>query len=90
MRTFDSLIEDLDKEEGTKIVYNIDKFKEVLKNPPPFKMLNFRLIMYLCLTVPLNGEIPPPGKIANDLKMGIEEVKEAITDLKDWGVLEDK
>ncbi|MBA7491707.1 hypothetical protein ES702_02255 [subsurface metagenome] len=90
MRTFDSLIKDLNEEKGTKIVFNIDKFKEVLENPPLFKMLNFRLIMYLCLTIPLNGEIPPPGKIADDLKMRIEEVKEAIIDLKDWGFLEDK
>jgi len=88
MRTFDSLIKDLDKEEGTRIVYNIDKFKETLENPPKPKLLNFRVLMYLSLNIPLNGEIPSIGKIANDLKIEIKEVREAIKDLKYYGVLE--
>lgn len=83
-------MKDLDKEEGMKIVFDNDKFKKSLEDPLPFKMLKFQVIMYLCQNIPLNGRIPPLGKIANDLKVRIEEVREAIKDLKDCGLLEDK
>ena len=90
MRTFESLIKDLDKEEGTRIVFDLDKYKEVLKNPPkPMKVLNFRVIMHLCLTIPINGRIPPLRKIARDLKLDFKVVRRAIKDLKDFGVLEE-
>jgi len=92
MRSFENLMKDLDEEEeeeGTRIVCDIEKFKKALENPP-LKILNFQVWMYICLnSFNKNKKIPPLGKIARDLKMGIETVKEAITVLKDFGVLED-
>jgi len=86
MRTFDSLIEGLNKEEGTRITFNIDKFKKALENPPQ-KLFNFQVWAYICFSS-FNEVIPSLGRIARDLKLGIETVKEAITVLKDYGVLE--
>lgn len=90
MRTFENLVKDLDKKEGTRIVFDLDKYKEVLKNPPkPIKILNFQVLMYLFLSVPIDEKIPPPGKISRDLKIEMKTVKETIANLKDYGVLKD-
>lgn len=90
MRTFENLMKDVNKREGTRIVFDLDRYKEVLKNPPkPIKILNFQVLMYLCLTIPINERIPPPEKISRDLKIEMETVKEAIADLKNYGVLKD-
>ncbi|MBA7492548.1 hypothetical protein ES702_03111 [subsurface metagenome] len=88
MRTFENLMKDLDKEEGTRVVFDLDKYKEVLKNPPkPLRILNFQVLMYLCLIVPIDEKTPPLRKIARDLKLNFKVVKGAIKDLRDFGVL---
>jgi len=90
MRIFEDLIKDLDKRKGMRIVFDIDKFKRILSNPPtPVRLLNFPVILYLSFNVPFNnGNIPPPEQIARDLKMNIETVKEEIANLKNFGFLE--
>lgn len=87
MKTFESLIEDLEKEEGTRIVFDKKKFEKALGNPLP-GILNFHVMMYLCFNSPVNGVIPSIGKIARDLKMDIKMVKYEIEKLKYYGVLE--
>lgn len=87
MRAFDSLIKDLE-EEGTRIVFNIEKFKKALERPQRPKLLNLQVWFYICMNS-YNNRIPPLGKIAKDLGLGMKEVKEVIEELKYYGVLED-
>ncbi|MBA7500792.1 hypothetical protein ES704_03553 [subsurface metagenome] len=87
MKSFDSLIEDLEEERGLKIVFDRDKFKKALEKRPQ-KTLNFQVWFYLCL-YSFNDIIPPIGKIARDLKLEVKTVKEAIKDFKHYGVLKD-
>ena len=83
-------MKDLDKENCPRVVFNIDKFKRLLKDPPkPMRLLNFQIVMYISLNVPRYERIPSPGQIVRELNMDIKTVSEAITDLKDYGVLED-
>lgn len=95
MRTFESLIKDLNEKAGEDseirltFDFNMDKFKKVFKKSQALRLLNFQVFMYLCFKSTFNKEIPSFKQISKELGMEIKEVKEAIMNLKDYGVLED-
>ena len=90
MRSFESLMKDINEEKGPRMVFDIDRFKRFLENPPrPAMLLNLPVLLYITFNTPLYERIPPLEQIAGDLKMDIETVKETIAELKDCGVLED-
>lgn len=88
-RSFENLMNSLDQEVETRMVFDIGEYRKVLEHPQ-LRDSNVKVWLYLCVNVPFNEKIPPPEKIAGDTGLEIKTVKEEIEVLKNYGVLTDR